>query len=155
MGGITVAGKFTQVGGPMAGEPMHRRITDELKQRIESGELRGGEQLPTELELRETHNASRNTVRDAIKSLIVQGLVETHPGRGTFVTQKIEPFVITFTKDPETGFGGGEGSAYIKEIEAQNRTPSASAVRVEIQQASSEIAEALNITEGAEVVSRH
>ena len=139
----------------MPGEPKHRVIADDLKRRIEAGELRGGEQLPTELELRDSYEASRNTVRDALRSLIVQGLVETQPGRGTFVTRKIQPFRITFTKDPETGFGGGEGRAYVREIEAQGRVPSASAPRVEIQQATAETASALGITEGAQVVSRH
>lgn len=47
--------------------PMYRRIAEDIRSHMERGELRSGAQLPTELELREKHNASRNTIRDAIK----------------------------------------------------------------------------------------
>jgi DNA-binding GntR family transcriptional regulator len=58
-------------------EPMYRRIAQELRQEIQSGMPGPGEHLPTELELRERYDASRNTVRDAIKLLTTLGLVET------------------------------------------------------------------------------
>ena len=58
--------------------PMYRQIAEELREQIESGVLRSGQQLKTELELRETYDASRNTVRDAIK-----WLAEFRPGRDT------------------------------------------------------------------------
>jgi DNA-binding GntR family transcriptional regulator len=57
--------------------PMYRQIAEDLRAQIESGKLRPGQQLRTELELREHYGASRNTVRDAIKWLISLGLVET------------------------------------------------------------------------------
>jgi GntR family transcriptional regulator len=59
--------------------PMYRQIAEDLRGRIESGELAPGRQLPTELELRESYSASRNTVRDAIKWLTSLGLVTTRP----------------------------------------------------------------------------
>ncbi|MGO9778447.1 MAG: GntR family transcriptional regulator, partial [Streptosporangiaceae bacterium] len=55
-------------GGSMA-DPIYRRIADQLRGEIESGVLGRGSQLPTELQLRERFDASRNTVRDAVKSL--------------------------------------------------------------------------------------
>ena len=75
----------------MAADPMYRQIAEDLRRKIEAGELPRGAQLPTEIELREQYNASRNTVRDAIKWLITRGLVETRPGQGTFVVEKITP----------------------------------------------------------------
>ncbi|MFD0852994.1 GntR family transcriptional regulator, partial [Actinomadura adrarensis] len=90
-------------------EPMYQQIAQKLRFKIEQGELAPGAQLPTELELREEYSASRNTIRDAIKVLIREGLVLTQPGRGTFVPDAIDPFVTTLTADPATGFGGGEG----------------------------------------------
>ena len=48
-------------------DPKYRVIADDLRRMIESGELAGGEQLPTEIELMEQYEASRNTIRDAIK----------------------------------------------------------------------------------------
>jgi GntR family transcriptional regulator len=136
-------------------DPMYRQIAENLRRQIEDGELIPGQQLRTELELRERYDASRNTVRDAIKWLITRGLVETRPGQGTFVVQKINPFVTTLTDDPETGLGGGEGRVYIAEVEAGSRTPIITEPRVEVQLADDLVGEQLGLTTGAPVVSRH
>lgn len=141
----------------MAPPPMYQQIAEDLRRQIESGELEPGRQLPTELELRETHDASRNTVRDAIKRLISLGLVETKPGQGTFVTRKIDPFVtvLTPTDEGETGLGGGEGAIYLSQVERQKRTPKVSGLKVEIQTAPAEIRNRLGLSEGDQVVLRH
>ncbi len=135
-------------------DPMYRQIAEDLRQKIESGELGHGAQLPTELELREQHEASRNTVRDAIKLLITRGLVETRPGQGTFVVEKIDPFVTTLS-ELETGLGGGEGVSYASQVQALGRKPTTTRPRVEIQAASEMIETALHLAKGTTVVSRH
>jgi GntR family transcriptional regulator len=134
--------------------PMYRQIAEDLREQIESGQLQPGQQLRTELELRERYSASRNTVRDAIKWLTNLGLVETKPGQGTFVTRKIDPFVTTLTGD-QTGLGSDEGARYLSEVNKQNRKPNNSPVQVEIQEASDDMATALRIPKGAEIISRH
>jgi len=134
-------------------EPMYRQIAEELQGKIESGELARGSQLPTEIELREEYGASRNTVRDAIKWLTTRGLVETRPGQGTYVTEKIDPFVTTLSGPVDSG--GGEEEVYLAEVVASRRKPRTSAHRVEIQLASQVVSEALLIKPGSEVVSRH
>jgi GntR family transcriptional regulator len=136
-------------------EPMYRQIADDLQHKIASGELSRGSQLPTEIELREQYEASRNTVRDAIKWLTTRGLVETRPGQGTYVVEKIDPFVTTLTEDPETGGGGGADDIYRAEVRASRRTPEASDPRVEIQKAEPSVAKSLRIEPGESVVSRH
>jgi GntR family transcriptional regulator len=133
-------------------EPMYRHIAEDLRQQVESGALAHGSQLPTELELQEQYNASRNTVRDAVKLLIIRGLVETRPGQGTFVVEKIDPFVTTVK--PETGFGLGE-SAYASEVAERQRKPTDSVPRVEVQQANDLVASELELKAGSTVVSRH
>jgi GntR family transcriptional regulator len=139
----------------VAADPMYRQIAEDLRSKIEAGELARGTQLPTEIELRDQYNASRNTVRDAIKWLITRGLVETRPGQGTFVVEKITPFVSTLTGDPETGFGGGEDDIYDLEVKATRREPTASVPRVEIQQVNEATAPELQLGQGSTVVSRH
>jgi GntR family transcriptional regulator len=136
-------------------EPMYRQIALELRQQIQTGTLSAGQQLPTELELREEHGASRNTIRDAIKWLIGNGLVETRPGQGTFVVDRITPFVTTLSADPETGLGGGEGDAAFTEVRERGRVPSASIPRIEVQVAKGNVAARLRIPVGTQVVSRH
>ena len=84
--------------------PMYRQIAEDLRAQIESGDLQPGQQLRTELELREHYGASRNTVRDAIKWLTTLGLVETHPGQGTFVSRD-RPVRHHPVRHPRTGLG--------------------------------------------------
>jgi GntR family transcriptional regulator len=134
-------------------DPMYRQIADDLRRQIEEGGLPPGARLRTELELREKYSASRNTVRDAVKWLITRGLVETRPGQGTFVIEKIIPFVTTLTGDPKEA-SGGEGDTYTQEVTARLRQPSDTRPQVEIKHAGLETAE-LQLSEGTSVVSRH
>jgi GntR family transcriptional regulator len=136
-------------------QPMYHRIADKIRERIESGGLAPGAQLPTELDLREQYEASRNTIRDAIRRLISLGLVETKPGQGTFVVQRIDPFVTPLTGDPESGNSGVEGTTYLSEVQAERRRPSVRPPKVEVQAAAEEIALRLRIAPGSQVVSRH
>jgi GntR family transcriptional regulator len=144
--------------------PMYRVIAEELRGQIESGEVTPGQQLPTELDLRERFGASRNTVRDAVKWLITLGLVETRPGQGTFVVRKIDPFVTTLTADPRPAgrkvtapgaHGYGEIDRYQGTGEEQRRMLTVSEPQVEIQKASDDIAAWLDVPPGSQVVSRH
>ena len=110
-------------------EPMYKRVAEDLRGRIESGELAPGSKLPTELELMDEYgekfgspsgraSISRNTVRDAIKLLVTRGLVMTRAGKGTFVVRKIDPFVSTLSGSPEVG---RETVRYMSEVEATRR----------------------------------
>src|SRR6478609_8578279 len=102
-----------------------RSIADDLARRIDEGEIARGAQLPTELELQVEYDASRNTVRDAVKWLTQRGLVEAYPGRGTFVSAKITPFAVALS--PRLGGpGGGDGTAYVADVRIQNRRSSMS-----------------------------
>jgi GntR family transcriptional regulator len=139
----------------MAADPMYRQVAEDLRRQIEDGELAPGQQLRTEIELRDRYDASRNTVRDAIKWLITRGLVETRPGQGTFVIKRISPFVTTLSKDPETGGGSDEGPIYREEVEAESRIPDSTEPRVEMQKADETAAATLGLSLDAPIVSRH
>jgi GntR family transcriptional regulator len=137
-------------------------IAEDLRHKIEAGELPRdsegrpdpGGPLPTENELQKEFGASRNTIREAIKFLIMLGLVETRPGQGTYVVEKINPFVTTLTGDPVSRHGGDD-IVYIAEVTESGRKPTHSEPRVEIQHATGAMARALRLGEGAQVVSRH
>jgi GntR family transcriptional regulator len=141
--------------------PMYRQIAEDLREQIESGTLKPGRQLPTEPELREQYGASRNTVRDAIKWLATLGLVETRPGQGTFVVQKMDPYVTTLTGDPRGPGGDITVTAQYGDAAGdqpggvERRITSTTIPQVEIQQASADVAGLLRIAEGSQVISRH
>lgn len=138
-------------------EFIYRRIAEDLRLQIESGAISRGSQLPTELELRDQYDASRNTIRDAVKWLTIRGLVETRAGQGTFVVERFEPFITTLSGDFQTdsGLGGGEGQAALAEVTARDRTANSSKPRVEIKQAEGYVADRLQVAEGTQVISRH
>jgi GntR family transcriptional repressor for pyruvate dehydrogenase complex len=60
---------------------------DQITRSILTGQMRPGDQIPTETELAEQSGVSRTVVREAIKALSLQGLVHSTPGRGTFISQ--------------------------------------------------------------------
>jgi len=134
--------------------PMHQVIAQDLRERIESGELLPGDQLPTELELRSRYGAARNTVRDAVRSLMTLGLVVSRQGQGTFVARRLEPFVTTLSPGPENGLSGTEGDDAFAEARRQHRRPSASVPRVETLLATRGIADELGVPEGTAVIVR-
>lgn len=49
-----------------------------------------GKKLPNELELSQELGVSRTTLREAIRTLTAQGILEVRRGKGTFVSQKVE-----------------------------------------------------------------
>ena len=138
--------------------PIYRQIADDLRRNIESGELSHGDQLPTELELRDKYDASRNTVRDAVKWLITRGLIETRPGQGTFVVGRIDPYVTTLTGEADKG-RDEEGPVYVKGARGVARggprMPATTDPQVEIQKAAGAAAEKLQVEDGTTVLSRH
>jgi GntR family transcriptional regulator len=138
-------------------EPLYRMIADDLRRKIESGELPREPKgpLPTEHDLQQEFGASRNTIRDAIKWLVALGLVETRPGQGTYVVEKPVPFVTTLTDDLRTGKSMGDSRVYTAKVAASGRIPTNSDPTVEIQHATRDVARALRLDEGAQVVSRH
>jgi DNA-binding FadR family transcriptional regulator len=66
---------------------LYRRIADQLAQLIAQGEFPAGGRLPAERELAASFGVSRASVREAIISLEMSGLVEVRVGTGIFVTQ--------------------------------------------------------------------
>jgi GntR family transcriptional regulator len=62
-----------------------RRIADDLRAAIESGELTAGQKLPSERELAARYGAARNTAREAFRLLEAAGLVDIEHGSGVFV----------------------------------------------------------------------
>ena len=48
-----------------------------------------GEKLPNELELSQELGVSRTTLREAIRSLVTQGVLEVRRGKGTFVSEQV------------------------------------------------------------------
>ncbi|WP_285588972.1 FCD domain-containing protein [Actinomycetospora sp. NBRC 106378] len=68
--------------------PAYRQVADELRAQIVGGTLAAGERLPNEADLGRAFGVSRSTVREALRVLASQHLVETTRGvqGGSFVS---------------------------------------------------------------------
>ena len=65
-------------------------VVDRLRGEIRSGNWQVGSKIPTEAKLVETLGVSRPSVREAVRSLVQLGLLETRQGDGTYVVAEDE-----------------------------------------------------------------
>src|SRR5205809_7107775 len=73
---------------PRSGVPVYRQIIDQVQGGIASGSLAAGDQLPTVRQLAVDLAINPNTVLRAYRELELGGLLETHQGTGTFISQQ-------------------------------------------------------------------
>jgi len=63
------------------------QVVEQIRGLILSGELQPGEKLPPEQELEKQLNVSRSSVREALRVLEFEGLVEVRRGSGTYISE--------------------------------------------------------------------
>ena len=71
-----------------SGVPVYRQLIDQVRSGIASGTLNPGDQLPTVRQLAVDLAINPNTVMRAYRELELGGLLETHQGTGTFISDK-------------------------------------------------------------------
>jgi len=76
--------------------PKYLQIYDWIHAMIRKGRLAVGDRIPTEPDLARQFDSSRMTVRKAIDPLVLEGILERRPGKGTFV---ISSGVVNLTYD--------------------------------------------------------
>lgn len=83
--------------------PVYIKIHNDLKQKIEAGSWQVGTRIPSERKLAETYHVSRMTLRQAVQTLIDEGLLRRAIGSGTFVTnQKVQEHMSGISSFTET-----------------------------------------------------
>lgn len=71
--------------------PIYIQIHNKIKQTIEAGKWKIGDRIPAERELAVHFGVSRMTLRQAVQTLVDEGILERHVGSGTFVArQKVQ-----------------------------------------------------------------
>ena len=68
----------------------YMKVIDYIKKQIRNGELSIGGKLPAERELSEILGISRNSVREAIRTLDIMGVISSQQGAGNFLTGNFE-----------------------------------------------------------------
>ncbi len=69
-------------------------IADVLRQRIRSGDLAEGDQLPSIPELMRTHGVSNAVARKVLRTLVSEGLAIARSGSGTYVRERPERQIL-------------------------------------------------------------
>jgi GntR family transcriptional regulator len=70
---------------PRSGVPMYLQLIEQVKRLVAVGALAAGEQLPTVKQLALDLTVNATTVARAYRDLERDGVIETSPGRGSFV----------------------------------------------------------------------
>ena len=82
--------------------PRYIQIHNQIKARIEAGEWQSHKRLPAERELAAAFNVSRMTLRQAVQTLVDEGLLERKVGSGTYVAeQKVSERALGMTSFTE------------------------------------------------------
>src|ERR1700752_3397311 len=71
-----------------SGVPVYRQLVDQVRRGVPTGSLNAGAQLPTVPQLAVDLAIKPNTVMRAYRELELGGLLETHQGTGTFISNK-------------------------------------------------------------------
>lgn len=71
---------------PAARTSLSEHIVDQITGLIRAGALKPGDRIPSEKQLCEQFAVGRTSVREALKALAGMGVLESHPGDGTFIS---------------------------------------------------------------------
>ena len=84
----------SQMFKPIKKAKVYEEIVAKIKDMVEKGRFKSGDQLPVERELAEVFRVSRSSVREALRSLESQGFIESRQGDGTYIArQPVESLV--------------------------------------------------------------
>lgn len=124
-----------------SGVALWRQVADDIRQGIAGGLARDDGRLPPETELAARYRVNRHTVRTAIAALVQEGVLRAEQGRGTFVSRRKK---LSYPIRQRTRFSEG--------LAGQIRERRSALLSHAVEPASAEVAEALMLTQGAQVV---
>ncbi|MGE7366224.1 GntR family transcriptional regulator [Desemzia incerta] len=114
-------------------KPIYIQIHNKIRKMIEEGKWQVGERIPSERDLAKTFEVSRMTLRQAVQTLVDEGILERRVGSGTYVSsQKVQ--------EKMTGI-----QSFTETILSQGKTPTSKTVSYHVKPASVSEAEHLNL----------
>jgi GntR family transcriptional regulator len=134
-------------------QPPSRVIADDLRNKIESGELAPGAKLPSERELAEQYGTARNTAREAVRILAEAGLVTAEHGRGSFVRPST-PLIRLGNDRYSPKYRDSGLSPFLLECAKQGKTGRFEVLSIERVQPPAEVAERLKVSPATKSVLR-
>jgi GntR family transcriptional regulator len=132
-------------------QPKYRQVADALRREIVNGTHAPGARLPSESDLQQRFEASRNTIRNGLSLLVSEGLISSSQGLGYEVKSQ-EVFELNASRFENLTFPQN-GDAYNTDVTNAGRRPHQT-FRVEMLPASQEIAERLKVEPSEKTVLR-
>jgi len=120
--------------------PVYIQIHNEIRKEIESGKWAVGERIPSERQLSQDFDVSRMTLRQAIQTLVDEGILQRQVGSGTYVaSSKVQEKM--------------SGTTSFTEItESQGKKPSSKTVSYHVADPSISEIEKLKLKNGDQVL---
>ncbi|MEU2789059.1 GntR family transcriptional regulator [Streptomyces sp. NPDC007100] len=129
----------------------YKQIADDLRARIERGDLQPGDRFPSESEVMAEFKAGRETVSKALRALQDAGLIVRRKGAATRV-REFAPIRRSANKRLSKSTWGAGLSMW--SLDVRDVPLDVTDLRVSRVEASAKVAEALDISRGAPVVKR-
>lgn len=123
-----------------AAAPLYSRVYNELASKLDSGEWKVGDRLPTEAALTKAYDCSLITIRRALDELVRDGRITRKSGKGTFVT--VPPVDRELTAL----------TSFTEEMLHLGLDPQTRVISTKITEADDRVAKALNLAVGAPVI---
>ena len=120
--------------------PLHKQIEDDLRERIVAGYWSPGTLSTSEADMCALYDASRTTVRQALRALVDEGLIVRERGRGTFI------------RDPLVTAGARGLTSFTEEMGVSGRSSGAVVLEQTTVVVPTEVASRLHLAETDEVV---
>lgn len=120
--------------------PAYQQVRELILQQMKNGQIKPGDKIPSLNQLCQMYDISRITVRQAIDSLIHDGLLYTAPGKGTFANGIMQEAQLEYV----VGFKA--------ESKRRGFTATINVLEAEIIAADREISEHLQIREHEKVI---
>lgn len=120
--------------------PLYIQIKDYIRRSIQNGVIEVHERVPSERELAQQFNVNRLTASRALKELALEGLIYSRVGKGTYVS----PPKINQTLQSLSSFS--------EEMRQRGQQASSQVLNATIEPASEQVARALSVLAGTEVV---
>src|SRR5688572_24959211 len=133
--------------------PPYRQIADRLRAAIDSGELRPGDQLPSEAALTRHYSVARMTARQAIQELRTEGRVVAEQGRGVFVRLPAPVRRLASDRFARRHRDAGQ-AAFLAEADKAGVTPRVDQIEVSRGAVPEVVRERLKLAEGEQAVIR-
>ncbi|MGW7594916.1 GntR family transcriptional regulator [Streptomyces rubiginosohelvolus] len=128
-------------------QPAYLRVADDLRKKIDAGELPPHARLPSQARIREEYGVSDTVALEARKVLMAEGLVEGRSGSGTYVRAQPVPRRVV-----RGGFHTAGETTPFRQEQADDRITGTWDAESEQEEAGGEIAGRLGVEVGERVM---